>query len=246
MGSKNIGLKLEIGALLTVIYALLELASDQFMFIPGVVGLRLMNALPIGYGLLFGRLGACACALGTILGQVSTNNLNALTVGASLGAFGAAFVPFRIWQGLRSDREPEIVLADARTFIMFAVLAVTAAVPPAVFISVFADKLAMAPFVKTFSWILLQNIAASVILGGLVYKFLSPRFLYGINNNLWLLVKDTKTATRRLSIALLRLTLTALCIGLLLTVVMSAEMNQDVIIYTMGILGVVILTLANW
>jgi len=244
MERNKLSLRLEIGALLTIIYAFLELISNQYMFIPGVVGLRLMNALPIGYGLLFGRVGACACALGTIFGQAS--QLDAMTIGSSLGAFGAAYVPFRIWQGLRSDREPEIILADVRTGIMFAVLAVCAAVPPAVFIAIFADKLALAPFVQTYGIVLLQAVLASVVLGGLLYKVFSPRFLIGINHDLWLLIKDEKTATRRLSIALLRITITAMCVGMLFVAVMSAEFNQDVIIYTMAILGVAILTLANW
>ena len=246
MGSKNFSLKLEIGALLAIIYALLEIVSAQYMFIPGVVGLRLMNALPVGYGLLFGRLGACACAIGTLLGQASTGNLNALTIGASLGAFGAAYVPFRIWLGLRSDREPEIFLGETRTYIMFIILAVSAAVPPAVFVSVFADKLSMAPFVQVYGLVLGQGLLASVVLGTLLYKFLAPRFLVGCNHDLWLVVKDEKTATRRLSVALLRITVTAMCIGMLFVAVMSAEFNQDIIIYTMGIFGVVVLTLANW
>ena len=246
MGSNRFSLKLEIGALLTVIYALLELLSNQFVIIPDVVGLRLMAALPIGYGLLFGRVGACACAIGTIFGQVSTNHLTSLTIGASLGAFGAAYVPFRIWQGMKSDREPQIVLVDTRTFIMFGILAVTAAVPPAIFISLFADKLAMAPFVKVYGWVLLPGLLVSVLLGGLLYKFFAPRFLIGVNHDLWLVVKDEKTATKRLSIALLRITITAMCVGLLFVAVMSADFNQDVIIYTMGALGVAVLALANW
>lgn len=239
----NIGLKLKMGALLTVIYAVLAGISTQLVIIPGVTGYRIMDALPIVYGLLFGNIGAFACGIGVLFADAFANNLSFVSFGAFLGAYGAAYIPFRVWQGMKSDREPVIILESTRTLIMFVLLAILAAVPQAMVIPLLTDRLAIAPYTKVFPVILINSLVFSVVGGTLIYKFFSLRFLEGTSHELWLLVRDTKTATRRLSTALLRLTLTGAFIGLGFTVLLPPEFNQDIIMYVMGILSLVLLIL---
>lgn len=246
MEKNNTMLKLEIGALLTVIYAVLAVISNQFMFVPGVVGLRLMNILPIGAGLLFGRVGAFACALGSLFGDVGSGMLSPLSLGGFLGAYGAAYVPYRIWQGMRSEREENIILGATRTNTMFLVLALIAAIPPSIVTPLFADRFAVAAYTTAFIPLAIQNVLMSMVFGTILYKYMAPRFLVGVNHELWLLVKDNKTSTKPLSVALLRLSMTALFIAIGFTAILEPTMGQEIIMYTMGILSVVILVLANW
>ncbi len=246
MSTNSITLKLEIGALLTVIYALLSLLSQQFQLLPGVVGLGAMYMLPIVYGLLFGRTGAFACALGGVFADVASGAFSPLSLGGFLGAYTAALLPYRIWQGMRSEREENFILGTPRTNIMFLVLAFTAAVPPALVLPLFADRFGLAPYTLAFSRTALTSVAFSLLGGFILYKYFSPRFLEGKNHDLWLQIKDVKTSTRPLSVALLRLTFTAMFLGLGFWAMMEPTMGQEVIMYPMGGLALVILLLVNW
>lgn len=242
----NTMMKLEFGALLTVTYAILKLISNQYFFVPEVVGIRIMNILPVAFGLLFGKVGAFSCALGSLFGDVGSGYLTTLSLGGFLGTYGAAYLPYRIWQGMRSEREENIILGTRRTEIMFCVLALTSAVPQSIVLPLFADRFGIAPYTTAFGPLAIQNILFSIIGGFLVYKAIAPRFLSGANHDLWLMVRDHKGATKRLSSALLRLALTALFIGGAFSAIMEPAMGQEVIMYVMGVLSVAILVLVNW
>lgn len=243
--TENLGKKLEMGALLAVIYAILAGISTQLVIIPGVTGYRIMDMLPIVYGMLFGNIGAFACGVGVLFAEAFANQLSFVSFGAFLGAYGAAYIPFRVWQGMKSSREPVLVLESSRTYTMFIVLAVLAAVPQALVIPLLADRMGMVPYTKAFSVIIVNSLVFSVVGGTILYKLFSLRFLEGTSHELWLLVRDTKTSTKRLSVALLRLTLTALCVGLAFMAILPQEFGQSIVVYVMGGFSVVLLVLTR-
>ncbi|MCH3915657.1 MAG: hypothetical protein LKJ99_01685 [Acidaminococcaceae bacterium] len=245
MSGENIGLKIKIGALLTVIYAVLAGISSQLVIIPGVTGYRLMDALPIVYGLLFGSTGAFACGVGVLFADAFANNLSYVSFVAFLGAYGAAYIPFRVWQGMKSEREPVIILESTRTLTMFIVLAVLAAIPQAMVIPLLTDRMGIAPYTSVYYVILLNSLFFSVVGGTLLYKFFSLRFLEGTSHQLWLMVRDTKTTTKILATSLLRITLTGAFVGVAFTVLLPQEFGQNIIIYVMGIISLVLLILTR-
>ncbi len=230
---------------MTVIYAVLAGISSQLVLIPGVTGYRLMDALPIVYGLLFGSIGAFACGVGVLFADAFANNLSYVSFVAFLGAYGAAYIPFRVWQGMKSEREPVIILESARTLIMFIVLAILAAIPQAVVIPLLTDRMGIAPYTSVFPVILLNSLFFSVVGGTLLYKIFSLRFLEGTSHELWLLVRDEKTTTRILAVSLLRITLTGAFVGVAFAVLLPPEFDQNVIMYVMGAFSLVLLVMTR-
>ena len=235
--------KFKIGIWLTLVFALVVLASNKIVLIPGITGIRPADALPIVYGLLFGQVGAFACGVGAVLGDVAGGTANAVTVSKFLGAFAAASIPYRVWQGMSSSREPQLIVKDTRTGVMFFILALLSAVPGSIMLPLFADHLGIVAYTEAFGKIIVNAVVFAVVLGGIIYKYVAPKCIEGDWQKFWLAAKDTKSTTRGMSIAILRITLTALFIGVGFKFLMPAEMGQTIVMYVMGILSLVLLVL---
>jgi uncharacterized membrane protein len=59
------------------------------------------------------------------------------------------------------------------------------------------------------------------------------------------MVRDTKTTTKILATSLLRITLTGAFVGVAFTVLLPQEFGQNIIIYVMGIISLVLLILTR-
>ncbi len=107
--------RLKTGGVLVLLYTILFAIAESVQIVPGLSGLRLAGMLSVPYGLIFGRLGAISAALGAALGMVVTGgNSNFIPI-EFLGALLSAYLPFRVWQGMRSPREPYLCVATGLT-----------------------------------------------------------------------------------------------------------------------------------
>ena len=99
------GERVKTGIVLFLLYGLLFALSQLVQVVPGLSGLRLQAMLSVPYGLIFGRTGAIAAALGAAAAMAVTGgNPNFIPI-EFLGALLSAYLPFRIWQGMRSPQE---------------------------------------------------------------------------------------------------------------------------------------------
>ena len=90
---------------IVVLFAVLSLTINVMEFAEGYSNARPENALPSVAGMLFGPVGAAACSIGNLLGDVQ--HLEKYGLSSILGLlanFLAAFIPFKIWYAV-SGRE---------------------------------------------------------------------------------------------------------------------------------------------
>ncbi len=84
-------------------FAILGVLFKVMTLVPGYTEVRPANSIPTVSGLLFGRIGAAACALGnTIADLFGTFDLKTL-LGAA-GNFLAAYIPYRMWYALYNKK----------------------------------------------------------------------------------------------------------------------------------------------
>ena len=150
--------RLKTGCCLVLLYAVFTLISSAVRVVPQVSGLRLEAMLSLPYGLIFGRLGAISAAFGSALALFLVGaNLNQIPL-EFLAALISAYLPFRVWQGMKSPQEPRLALYDQRTVTMFVILGLLAVAPMAVYPAVGAEIYQVVPFSASFFKILLPTL----------------------------------------------------------------------------------------
>jgi energy-coupling factor transport system substrate-specific component len=237
--------RLKVGCLLIVVYTLAVLAGNLVMILPGISGLHLTALFSLTYGLLFGRLGALAAGVGVMLGQVILGSMPMLMPIAFLTEFLSAYLPYRIWQGMRSEQEPVLLVYDSRTRIMALILSITAVTPVALTMAFATDLFQILPFGMAYFPVLLPTMVFSILGGQLVLPMAGRYFCRGAGEALWESVRDDKWTSHLLSVALLRIDIMALAIGAGLALIFAPVMGNRVILYVTGGLSVVLLILTG-
>ena len=236
------GERVKTGIVLFLLYALLFALSQLVQVVPGLSGLRLQAMLSVPYGLIFGRTGAIAAALGGGSHGGDRRNPNFIPI-EFLGALLSAYLPFRIWQGMRSPQEPYLCVEDQRTATMYFILSLIGAIPMAVFPAVGGDLYQVVPFPASYPRIFLASLVCTVVGGFLVYSQAAPRMFRGAGEALWNRIRDTKGTTRSMAVAMLRITLTGGFLGLGLAFIFPNEFELLVVEYVMGIFAALLFIL---
>ncbi len=237
------GERVKTGIVLFLLYGLLFALSQLYQVVPGLSGLRLQAMLSVPYGLIFGRTGAIAAALGAAAAMAVTGgNPNFIPI-EFLGALLSAYLPFRIWQGMRSPQEPYLCVEDQRTATMYFILSLIGAIPMAVFPAVGGDLYQVVPFPASYPRIFLASLVCTVVGGFLVYSQAAPRMFRGAGEALWNRIRDTKGTTRSMAVAMLRITLTGGFLGLGLAFIFPNEFELLVVEYVMGIFAALLFIL---
>lgn len=87
-------------------FAVLAAAFKVMVLVEGFTEVRPANAIPIIAGLAFGPVGALACGVGNMMGDLF-GTFDATSLLGFVGNFMAAFLPFKIWH-LVSEEEPNV------------------------------------------------------------------------------------------------------------------------------------------
>lgn len=231
------------GLALILIYALVFLVSHIYMIVPEVSGLRLSAALSVSYGLIFGRLGSVCAGLGSVLAMLIWGADPHVIPLECLGSLLAAYLPFRIWQGMRSPQEPFLCVVDERTGIMFFILCIISAIPMALYPALGAELYKIEPFPASYWKIFLCSLFWTLAGGGLLYHRLAPYFYRGGGEALWTKLQDKKTTTRNMAVAMLRISLTGGFIAMGLSLIFPNEFSLTIVEYAAGIFAIMLMTL---
>ena len=93
-----------IAALITVMFAILAVSIHVMQFAGGYSQIRPVNAIPAPVGLVFGPVGALACALGNLLGDLPhLADYHGTAVLGFVGNFLSAYIPYKVWRAIDSD-----------------------------------------------------------------------------------------------------------------------------------------------
>ena len=93
-----------IAALITAMFAILAVSINVMQFAGGYSQIRPVNAIPAPVGLVFGPVGALACALGNLLGDLpQISNYHGAVVLGVVGNFLSAYIPYKVWRAIDSD-----------------------------------------------------------------------------------------------------------------------------------------------
>ena len=95
---------LRIFVLITAMFAILSVSINVMQFAGGMSEIRPVNVIPAPVGLVFGPVGALACALGNLLGDIARLERYGLTVVlGAVGNFALAFIPYKVWRAMDGD-----------------------------------------------------------------------------------------------------------------------------------------------
>ena len=237
--------RIKVGCMLIFLYALLTMAGRAFVPVPGVPDLHLSALLSLTYGMLFGRFGAFMAGLGALLGAMAVLAQPVLFPFEFLTAFLSAYLPFRVWQGMRSEREPVLLVYDGRTRTMALVLSILSAVPVGLWMAFGAEMLKIVPFTRAFLPVTVPTLLFSIIGGQTVFSYAGRYFFLEGGKALWEPLKDDRWTSHLLAVAILRITLTALAVAAGFCWLFQSDFGQPVIQYTIGALSVVILIMTG-
>jgi len=238
MRAGNMTEKLTVGALLTAIFAVTALAFKGFVIIPGITEIRPVNAFPICFGLLFGNVGAIACGLGNFIGDLVGGTLTLGSVGGFIGNYAMAYVPFKVWQGIKRKDEEALILGSWRQYALFFFLCVLSSTTAAGIIPLFTDIIQMAPYTILFGIILVNDLVAELLLGTIIYKFLASIVIYGVLRPTWQRICDKTVVSLRQSFSLTIITLLCLVVGLVFFFITPKGYGNTIVLYTMGVISV--------
>lgn len=231
------------GCALILIYALVFLLSRVYMIVPEVSGLRLASILALPYGLIFGRMGAVCAALGAALGMLMWGGSMQMIPMECLGSLLGAYLPYRVWQGMRSEQEPFLCVTDGRTGTIFFILCIISTIPKSLFPALGAELYEIEPFPASYWKIFLCTTFWTVVGGGLLYHRAAAYFYRGPGEALWTKLADNRKTTRGMAVAMLRITLTGGCVALGLSLIFPNEFSLAIVRYAMGIFGLIMMVL---
>ncbi|MCH3951386.1 MAG: hypothetical protein LKE33_10695 [Acidaminococcus sp.] len=237
--------RIKMGCMLIFVYSLVTMAGRAFTLIPGVPDLHLNALLSLTYGMVFGRLGAFSAGLGALLGSMAVMAQPILFPFEFLTAFLSAYVPFRVWQGMRSEREPVLLVCDGRTRTMAFILSIISAVPVGLWMGLGSEMLRIVPFTKAFLPIMIPTLIFSIIGAQTVFMYAGRYFFRENGKAVWEQIRDDKWTSHLLAVAILRISLTALAVAFGFCWLFQSNFGEPVIEYTIGALSVVILVMTG-
>jgi len=237
MRTDNMTEKLTVGALLTAIFAVTAIAFKGFVIIPGITEIRPVNAFPICFGLLFGNVGAIACGLGNFIGDLVGGTLTLGSIGGVIGNYAMAYVPFKVWQGIKGRDEDVLLLGSWRQYMLFFFLCLLSSTTAAAIIPLFTDIIQMAPYTILFGIIFVNDFVAELFLGTIIYKFLASIVIYGILRPTWQRIRDKTIVSLRQSFSLTLITLLCLVAGLVFFFITPKGYGNRLVLYTMGVIS---------
>lgn len=166
---KNIFICLVIAAL----YFLLSMPYMRLMFPDGMSELRFSGFLPMVSGLLFGPVGAFACALGNFLSDL-TKSLDPTDLFGAVGVFLMGYLPYKLWHGLFSSRTREpAFFTTASSVLKYVLIALIASVCATSVAAIGGQLFHQFSFMDFFSSVVLQYFDLSILVGMLLFHLLT-------------------------------------------------------------------------
>lgn len=237
--------RVKTAVLLVLVYSAVTYLGMRVMMVPSVSGLCLGALFALTFGLLFGRLGAFSAGIGAVIG-CSFGGLHTMLLPIHfLAVFLSSYVPFRIWQGMRSENEPVLLVYDQRTRMMALVLSLASSAPLGLTLAFAGDLFQIIPFELTYFPIMLPALGLSILGGQTVLSWSGRYFCRGGGIKWWEAVRDDKWTSHLLSVALLRISLTALAVGEGFCLIFPPQLGEPVVLYVSGGLAAVLLILSG-
>lgn len=237
--------RVKTAVLLVLVYSAVTYLGMRVMMVPSVSGLCLGALFALTFGLLFGRLGAFSAGIGAVIG-CSFGGLHTMLLPIHfLAVFLSSYVPFRIWQGMRSENEPVLLVYDQRTRMMALVLSLASSAPLGLTLAFAGDLFQIIPFELTYFPIMLPALGLSILGGQTVLSWSGRYFCRGGGIKWWEAVRDDKWTSHLLSVALLRISLTALAVGAGFCLIFPPQLGESVVLYVSGGLAAVLLILSG-
>ena len=95
---------LRIFVLIVAMFATLSVSINVMQFAGGMSEIRPVNVIPAPVGLVFGPVGALACAIGNLLGDMAhLERYGGTVVLGAIGNFALAFIPYKVWRAMEGD-----------------------------------------------------------------------------------------------------------------------------------------------
>ena len=90
--------------MIVVMFTVLSASINVMQFAGGYSQIRPVNAIPAPVGLVFGQVGALACALGNLLGDLlHFDRYGGTAVLGVIGNFLLAYIPYKVWRAIYGD-----------------------------------------------------------------------------------------------------------------------------------------------
>jgi energy-coupling factor transport system substrate-specific component len=184
-------------AISAALYAAVLIPFKAVPLIPGVTELRPANAIPIVCSLLFGPAGAWGSAIGNMIGDffggVSPGDLFGFCANLFYG-----FIPYKVWDTLARGQSP--VIKSPATAAKYLITCLAASVLCADFVGWGDNMLAFRPFLMLGNLIVVNNMAAALVLSPFILAAVYPRVRRG--RMLWVdVMPERKPAPRARSAA---------------------------------------------
>ena len=160
----------------TAVYTAVLIPFKGFVLVPGFTEVRLANAFPVVFSIMFGPAAAWGSAFGNLLGDVFGGTLTRGSVFGFVGNFFFGFAGYRLWGNLgrlSSDREPDMRTADQ--LVEFLVVALVAAAGTAAIIAWGLDVLGLVPFSVLATIIGVNDFLIAAVFGPPLLRVLYPR-----------------------------------------------------------------------
>ncbi|MCZ7582048.1 MAG: QueT transporter family protein [Deltaproteobacteria bacterium] len=159
-------------ALAAACYVAALLPFKVAVLLPGLTEIRPGAAIPVLLSFLFGPAAAFGAGFGNVIADMLGGMFGPGSLAGFAGNFLYGYVPYVLWRAVRGDAAPgERGRSD---WILVALIAVVSCVTIAVVIGWGADLLGLAPFAALGNIILLNNLAATLLLSvpllALTYK----------------------------------------------------------------------------
>ena len=235
------GERVKTGVVLFLLYTVLFAVSQLYQVVPGLSGCGSRPCCPY-YGLIFGRLGAIAAALGAAAGMALTGGSSNFIPIEFLGALLSAYLPSGSGRGCAA---PGTLSVRGRPADGHHVLCPECdrgrthggvpgsgrrPVPGGAFPGFLSPDFPGFPGVHRAG-------------GFLVYSQAAPRMFRGAGEALWNRIRDNKGTTRSMAVAMLRIALTGGFLGLGLAFIFPNEFELIIVEYVMGIFAALLFIL---
>lgn len=236
--------RITITPFLAGLFVVVALMFKGFVIIPGITELRPVNAFPLVYGLMFGQMGAVACCLGNIIGDVLGGTFTPASIGGAIGNYAMSYVPYKIYCGLRPGQRA-LLLKDTKDYLLFAFLALLASAAAAIIIPTFTDAMKLAPYTLLFMIILVNNLAGTMIIGTIFQKYLTPKIYQGTFSKYCVKPGDKGTQTTPAEAKLLAaVIILGLAVGLVFCrLYPPPAFANNIVLWTMGAFSALIVVL---
>ena len=159
------------------LYALVLVPFKGFQMISGIAEIRPAAVLPPVLGILFGPAGAWGCMIGNTIGDYFGGTLSAGSYFGAVGNFCFAMIAYTLWskEQTAGAEEEDFKLADMRYLGRYVSVCVLSCSSVAFVIAWGLELLKLSPFAAVGSVILVNNLAATLVLGPFLLKLFHGR-----------------------------------------------------------------------